>query len=311
MVLPEYLASGEFALPCSFTRRGKRLIFSLALSLLFPPAGSADANCERIISLSPSITEILYELGLGDEIVGVTSYDLFPEEVHEKKRIGGLLDINMEAIVRLQPGVVFGVVEYGAKLERLKSLGLQVKAVDHRSLSGIFHSVETLGERCHREKEAEALRTKLKKAMTSVQKQVCRPNPPVRVLVAVGGSVKDTSWRTFHLSGSDGFFSDLLAALGAKNVHDEKTIALPMMSLEGVASLQPDIIFDIVSGDGTERERESRRDSWLRMDVLSAVREGHVRVINEPYAVIPGPRFPLLLKDFAQGINRYCKSKEL
>src|SRR3954470_481013 len=106
-----------------------------------PPGGAA-----RVVSLAPSITEVLFELGLGDRVVGVTRYCVFPPEARAKPQIGGYYDPNYEAISAARPDLAVVLPEHAEIRKELEHLGLKVLTVDHTSVQGILASIQLIGD---------------------------------------------------------------------------------------------------------------------------------------------------------------------
>ena len=116
--------------------------------LLLLVSVSAQAQCERIVSLAPSVTETLVALGLGDRLVGVSRYDKYPESVRSLTKVGGLLDPNIEAVISLQPSAVIGLREQTEVLARIQSLKLHTLMVVHDTVSSILNSINIIGKFC-------------------------------------------------------------------------------------------------------------------------------------------------------------------
>lgn len=254
------------------------------------PAGKA--ACERIVSLSPSITEVLFELGLGENVVGVTRYCNYPPAAREIARVGGLLDLNYEAVLAARPKLIVALAEQAQSAKRLK--GFQVIIVDHRSVSGIMDSISELGRACGSEKAAKKVSDTLERRVSQVQSMV-NGAPKRRVMVAVGSN----SSGNFYLSGRDGFYAELLKLAGGENVFSGSTAAIPALSAEGLLKLDPDIIMEISTAPHAAQPGSPGSRALARLSGLRAVRDGQVYVLNEDYVGIPGPRFVLLLEKLA------------
>jgi iron complex transport system substrate-binding protein len=251
------------------------------------------------VSLAPSVTEVLFELGLGDRLSGVSRYDRFPPAVEALPRVGGLFDPAIERIVALKPSLVVALVEFGEKASYLRTLGLVVETVDHRSVGGILASLDSLGARCGVAGRAGQVRARLERAIATVRSQTAE-HRPVRTLVVVGAGSLGGARRSVFVSGRDGFYDELIELAGGVNVVTGKTVEVPTVSAEGLLALDPEVIIEVL--DRAESPGISAAEiegSWRELATLRAVRAGRVHVVSDDYATIPGPRFVSTLERFA------------
>lgn len=281
-----------------------RVWWPWALVLALVSAGSAVAEglCERIVTLSPSVTEIVYDLGLGERLVGVTEFCRYPPEALGVPRVGGYLDLNVERIVTSRATTVFGLFENQPQVRPLERFPVTVDLLDHSSLAGIKASYTTIAKRCGVEDRARARLSELARREEALaQRCAARSNAgsPLRIMVVVGRTREGSVHTGVYLSGRDGFYGDILTLLGAVNVYRGRTVAVPTLSVEGIRALQPDVIIDVVNiDDGGHTEQFKRY--WRRFPSLPAVRNGGVLVVSDDYASIPGPRYILLAEKIAQ-----------
>lgn len=279
-----------------------RMIVGVLL-VLYPLAIRAQINrCERIISLAPSITELLVELGLESNIVGVTTYDHYPPSISEKPKIGGFLDVNTEAVIRNNPTMVFALVEGDESLRRVRSFGIKVELVDHRSVKGILESVATISRQCGIVDRGEKLVAYLKEIVATATAGI-KAGAPVKVLVVVGREVGAEGVSSVYVSGRDGFYNDLLLLAGARNAYDGPTLAVPALSSEGLKSLRPDLIIEIIGNDSSAPTDAAILESWKHLSAIPAVARGRIFIMRNEYVTIPGPRYPLVLGDFIRVIS--------
>ena len=134
--------------------RFKTLFFFAVLFavMVFTRTAIADVFSGRIVSLAPSVTECLFELGVGELVAGVTEHDVFPEEVKKLSSVGGYYDPSLEKIIALSPDLVIGIATFHARLlERLDSLGVETLPLTiHRGLDGVESSLLQIGEQIGR-----------------------------------------------------------------------------------------------------------------------------------------------------------------
>jgi len=263
---------------------------------------------------------VLFKLGLGDRVAGVTRYCDYPPEATEKPVVGGYFDVNYEMLLSLEADLVILLIEHQDALDRLEELGIKTLTVDHSRVTGILESVTTIANRCGEKERGVKLRLALENRISKVQQKVLTgslthryPDTPIprypdqdrpRVLVAVGRLMNKSSGGEIFISGRDGFYDDLVALAGGVNAYREETLKFPAISDEGLVRLDPDIILEMVPDLAGESDRESLMDLWRSKRGIRAVREGQVHILGDDYVVVPGPRFVDLLEDIAEIINR-------
>lgn len=259
---------------------------------------------ERIVSLAPSITETLYALGLGDNIVGVTGYCDYPPEALAKDKIGDYLKPNYEAVVMLQPDLVIALAENARVQRNLSGLGLTVLAVDHKTLSGILESISTIGELCRRQDRAWEVRSDMEKRIKRVGAMAVGLLNKPRVMISIGRTFGGSALTKVCIAGQDGFYNEMLKLAGAVNVYQDTMIKFPDIAAEGVLALDPDVIIDLDPHAHNDPARqESILKEWQTMRNVRAVRNGRVHVLTGIYLMRPGPRFVRILEDIAQAIH--------
>ena len=126
---------------------------------------------QRIISTSPSITEMLYALGLGDRVVGVTTFCHYPPEVEKKTKIGNYLNPNLEVIVALRPDLVIAETTGVRRPEKLSSLKLNVVEIDDANLAGIYASIRTIGKAAGVPERAERLCSSMRASLDELRRK--------------------------------------------------------------------------------------------------------------------------------------------
>ena len=258
-----------------------------------PPVGAA-----RIVSLAPSITEILFDLGLGDRLVGVTRYCVFPAEAQKKTQIGGYYDPNYEAVTAAKPDLVLTLTEHDDVRTELQKLGLKSMTVDHTTVPKILSSILDIGNACGASEKAAALHGRLQSRLNAIGARTAgRPRP--RVLISISRMAGDFSTNRVTICGRQGYFEELIGLAGGMNAF-EGDIAFPALSAEGILQTKPDVIVDLWP-DLKEKggNLETVRTQWKGIPGLGA----RIEVIGESYAMIPGPRVVLLLDDLARAFH--------
>ncbi len=261
-------------------------------------------DCSRIVSIAPSVTELLYALELGDNLVGVTRYCNFPDQAKTKEKVGGFLDLNLEKVISLKPTVVIGLAEQKESLAALKSLGKETILISHASVTGILQSIKQIGRSCEKETISDRLFHTHSATISKIRNMVeelLLNHPRPRVLICVGRGDGDDLTQGIYASGSDGYYSEILNILGAENINTETTAAFPILSAEGVISKNPDVIIEIVAPEVKERlSEEDLKRIWGKFRTISAVKSGRIHLLAEDFMSVPGPRFPLVLSKFLE-----------
>ena len=248
----------------------------------------------RIVSLSPAVTEMLFELGLGSRVAGVTDYCFYPDEVDDKLRVGGYLDTNYEAIIFLKPDLVVSPTEYDDEIKKLfEATEVDFMTVDTRTVEGILESMMAIGSKCGVEDRAESV-VEEKRGEIAAAGARARRRPSKRIMIVVGrekGSLEEV-----YIAGKSTFYNDLLEILNCENVYGEDGISYPTISVEAIMRFNPDIIIEMAPNQ-PEAGTSGVAEEWRSLGTVNAVRNDDIYVLNGDYVSIPGPRFTLILKD--------------
>ena len=250
----------------------------------------------RVVAMAPNTAEILYALGLSNEVVGVSRFTTYPPEAANKPVVGGLYDPNWEMIVALQPDLVVGLETQKEIESQLQALDIQFLGVSHEHIADILQSILTIGEACGAEAEAAALVQTLE--ATTLQYSASRRGvddlstaKKPRILVCVG---HDESLSRLYIAARGTFYDELIQLAGGINACEETSGRYPEISAEGLTVLRPDVVLDIFPNIGKRAVETSERWNPFCEKVV---------LISDDYASIPGPRFVLLLKDFIKAIH--------
>lgn len=248
---------------------------------------------ERIVSLAPSLTEIMYALDLEDRLVGVTAYCDYPPAAQQKPSVGDVLNPSLETIVQLRPDVVLGTTAGNrrATVQALEQLGVPLYGVDAHSVEGIFDSIRHLAELTSVPARGEELVGRLQRRLAAIP--VPPEGSPPRVLFIV--------WlEPLITAGSDTFLNDVLRRAGAESVTADLEPDWPRLSLEEVIERDPDYLV-VPSTDilRASLDRVVRKGPWQR---LRAVRQGRIIWLDE--AVLrPGPRVAQVIEELARALH--------
>lgn len=239
------------------------------------------SNPQRIISLAPSITEILYALQLGDRVVGVTSYCDFPAEAKSKEKVGDTLKPNLERLIALKPDLV--LISTASQLEKitqqLDQLGIPVFVTNPKSVAGVLTSIRKLGELTGAEQRAEELTAEMQTRIAAVQRQTTNQSVP-RVLYILQLSPLITA-------GKNTFINDLITQAGGRSISGEEVADYPQFSRETALARAPEVII-VPESHGTELVNvEAVKQAFA---TTPAVKNNRIVRINPDVIDRPGPR---------------------
>lgn len=287
----------------------KRLTLATAL-LLATIAASAPAALQqpsspapepkRIISLVPAVTEMLFAVGAGPRVVGVSSFDRFPAEVERLPRVGALLDPDIERILSLRPDLV---VVYRSQTDVLAQLGraqIPVFVYAHTGLAEVTATMRKVGERVGATERADALASEIERRIEVVRMgSVARPRP--KTLVVIGRDA--FALRGIYASGGIGFIHDMLAAAGGDNVFGDAKREAVQATSELILTRAPEVILELRADpiDPATQTKELR--TWDALASVPAVRNKRVRIVADPRTVIPGPRVAEAVEVLARALQ--------
>jgi iron complex transport system substrate-binding protein len=287
---------------------GKRIFTGVNPEIVPNPAKPCSSNpapdkYNRIISLAPSITEILFMLGMGDKIVGVTRYCDYPPEAVKETKIGGYCNPNYELIVDLTPDLVVLLQEHLEQKKYLTKLGLNILMVNNQTISGILNAFISIGKTCNREQKAREVVADIQSRINRI-KDKTKGLPRPRVMISIGRTMGSGSLKDVYIAGKNGFYDEMIALAGGSNVYEGTSITFPVLSAEGILILNPEIIIDMIS-DLEEKGLSEQMilKEWDSVSKVEAVKNKRVYVFGQGYVVIPGPRFILILEALARAIH--------
>ncbi len=270
------------------------LLIAVVWGAVLTPTAAQDIP-RRIVSLAPSVTEVLFEAGAGSRVVAVTSYCLFPRDALALPKVGGYLTPSYEALVALHPDLVVTLAEHADVEPKIRALGIPILRLDHRSIDGIIRSIEQVGERCGTGARAKQAADALRQTLAGARRFVAGTRP--RVLICFG---RAEDFRRLTAAAPGTIHDDLITQAGGVNVLASPAIAYPTLSAEGVMRLDPDVIIEFSS---RATDAAALRGEWNRLDSVRAVRSGRVYVFTGAFLSVPGPRFARLTETIARSIR--------
>lgn len=266
-----------------------RLIALVICCLL--PLASAAAAPQRIVSVAPNITEILYALGLGSRVVGVTTFCHYPPEVLQKPKVGTYLNPSLEQIVALKPDLVIVPSTSGSLQGKLESFRLHTAAISDNNLTEIYQAIERIAQATGVPDRGSKLVQDIKGRLTQIHQRAGKL-PRRSVLFVVG---RDPNALTGIIAaGRAAYLNEVMEIAGGRNMLPATPGPYPGISVEQVLSLNPQVIIDMGDMSNTvgvtEQHRQSIVNLWRKYPHLNAVRENRVYAIASDVFVVPGPR---------------------
>jgi len=259
------------------------------------------ASPQRIISLIPATTEMLFAIGAADRLAGVGTYDKFPPEVERLPRVGGLLDPSVERILSLKPDLVI-VYDTQAELKgQLERAGIPIFRYVHRGLSDITATMRALGVRVGAAAAADAAAARIEQQLAAIKIRVAR-RPRLKTLLVLGR--EPGALRRIDASGGYGFLHDVLEIAGGTDVlADLKRQSVPL-STESILARAPEAIIELHYGSSLQTDRlEAEHLVWNALPSVPAVRNNRVYLLVSDEFVVPGPRIVLAAERFARVLH--------
>jgi iron complex transport system substrate-binding protein len=269
---------------------------SLRCRLLFlcVMVAASRAPALRVISLAPSVTETLFALGAGDEVVGVSTYCDYPPEVTKITRVGSFLTPNIEQIIALKPDMIIGVPTPGNEepVKTLQGLGFKIVIVPADTVEQTRTSIAMIAHALSRDAAGRKLVEQFDTRLTAVRERL-RGTPLRRVLMVVGQ-------KPLVAVGSGTFQDELIRMARGINVAGATKLAWPHLNLETVIAWAPQVIID--TSMGTE-ENAQVLQFWKQFPSLPAVREQRLYTYASYQLLRPGPRIPEALDMIARAVH--------
>jgi iron complex transport system substrate-binding protein len=262
-----------------------------ALIAFFAAAVTLLAQPQRIVSTSPSITETLFALGLGERVVAVSQHCHYPPEVNRLPRVGSYIKPNVEVILGMRPDLVIvqsDAANAAAQLERVK---LNVLRVEHGDLEQMFAGIRDIARRCGVPARGAKVEADIRARLEAIRHRTSKL--PRRSLVFIVGRSPGTLENLIAV-GKGSYLNELIAIAGGVNALAGTPMPYPKVSLESIIGLNPDVLVDM--GDMaetvsvTEEHKRSVVALWNRHPTLKAVAQRRVFAVAADIFVVPGPR---------------------
>jgi iron complex transport system substrate-binding protein len=257
------------------------------VTFAFPP--------KRIVSLAPNITEILFSLGLDEEVVGISIHCNYPEKAKSKPRVGSYISLDFERIISLNPDLIIATGAGNTKemVDRLERLGFPTFVIFPKRFDDVIQSIRLLGQVVAKEKKALSmteLMNKRKGKIIGLTRELSRP----KVFLQIGDSPIVTV-------GKGSFADDLIHLAGGENVAGNDREMYPRLGMEEILKRAPEVILISSMKPGGDYERALRE--WKRWTTIPAVKQGRIHLIDSDLIDRPSPRIIDGLEEMARLIH--------
>jgi iron complex transport system substrate-binding protein len=242
-------------------------------------------KAERIIITAPNLTEILFALGMGEKIVGVTTDSDWPPAVDDIKKIGSFWQLDIEAIIAAKPDIVItlGFEQQRNIAYRLQRIGYPCVTVNIETLDEYYNAVELIGSAINAQQKAQALINNTQQKINKMQAKLSDSQRPSVLWIM--------QREPLRVAGADTFINEIINIAGGKNAIGKTFAQYPPISSEEVMTARPDVIIEpSITGLSHEQQLEQAKNYWRRFSNIPAVSEDRIYVINADVVLRLGPR---------------------
>jgi iron complex transport system substrate-binding protein len=259
---------------------------------------AAQSLPQRIISIIPSTTEMLFAMGAGPRVIGVGNFDRYPPEALTRAKVGGLIDPDVERIMSLKPDLV---IVYGTQTDlrtQLQRAGIPMFLYQHAGLADITTTIRQLGTRVGSANESAALADRIEAEIADVKTRVAGRARP-RTLLVFGRDAE--TLRGIYASGAVGFLHDMLEAAGGVNVFADVNRQSIQTTSELAVARAPDVIIEIGVDTASTSARNLR--AWDALPAIPAVRTKRIYQLRGDGMMNPGPRISQSVRRIAEVLH--------
>jgi iron complex transport system substrate-binding protein len=266
------------------------LVVVAALAAAATLAGQTTAtptSPRRIVSLVPALTEMLFAIGAGPQVVAVSSFDDFPAAVSALPRVGALLDPDTERILALRPDLV---LTYGSQTQleaQLERAGIRTFSYRHGGIETVLGTMRDLGGAVGRALEADRATRDIRARLEATRTRVRGRRQPRTLLVF---ERRPGTLQQMYVSGGRGFLHEMMTLAGGANVFADVDRESVQPSHETLLARAPEAIIEVRATAMIGAAAEDVRTLWSALAAIPAVRTGRIHVVQGQYLVVPGPR---------------------
>lgn len=239
-------------------------------------------SARRVVSLAPSITEIIFGIGRGDLLKGVTTYSDYPEAAKHLPKIGSYVYLDLEKIVSLKPDLCIGIKDGNPRelVFRLESFGIPVYAVDPRDLGSVMETIVEIGDILEAPAEARRVAEEMQARLDRVRRQVATVGKRPRIFFQIGIA-------PIVSVGSDTFIHELIGEAGGINLAEDYK-GYPRFSVEDIVAAGPDVL--IITSMARNQVFAQVREEWRKYPMVPAVKNDRIFLVDSNFFDRPSPR---------------------
>lgn len=247
---------------------------------------------ERIITLSPSINEIVFALGSGNQIVANTQYCNFPKESINIPKVGGYSSVSLEKLLVAKPTIILAQDYDKELISNIKKLKLNIKTFKTNNLESIQNTIMAIGKLLNKSKKAQELNEGIRSSLVSLKNIVSDK----KILIVISPR-KDLN-KIIYVGGNNLYFNDIIESSGNKNAYSSSSLAQPIVNVEKIIKMNPDIIIMLAPyiKQRNITKKELKKD-WLNLPI-NASKNKLIYVVDKEYSGIPSNRVVKFIDDF-------------
>lgn len=261
---------------------------------------ASTGKVQRIICAAPSVTEIVFALGFGENVVGVSDFSTYPPQVKEKANIGGMFNPNRERITALQPDLVITQGKHESLAKLCLKEDIRLLSVEINILKDIPEAIFSIGRELNAEKRAAKLAKEVEDSLEAVKTKI-RGLPTRKVFLTLAHTPGDLTG--LMTTGPGTFLHELIEIAGGENIFSDVSGAYPQISKESLIKRQPEVLIEALPGGVSERKLKLLRKDWERLSMLPAVKRGKIHFLTDDFLLIPSVRIAKSARRFAEIIH--------
>jgi iron complex transport system substrate-binding protein len=256
---------------------------------------------QRIVSLVPAVTEMLFAIGAGPKVIAVSSFDHWPPAVNDLTKVGGLLDPDIERIISIKPDLLVADASQAEVIAKAKSAGIRLYPYSLGGLDNLGKTMRDLGAVTGVGPQADAAAASVDARLASIRRRVAGLTRPKTLLVF---GREPGALRSIDVSGGVGFLHDIVQLAGGDNVFGRENREWVRVSVENIIATAPEVIIELHYGYHlTPARLRTEMEAWSRLPVVPAVRNHRVYLFEGDQFVVPGPRLVDAATDIAAVIH--------
>ncbi|MFW6128704.1 MAG: ABC transporter substrate-binding protein [Candidatus Aminicenantaceae bacterium] len=266
----------------------------------FAKSGVKTKSPNRIICAAPSVVEIVFALGCGDQVVGISHFSKYIPETKTKANIGGLINPNKELIIALQPDLLITQGKHESLEKLCREKDIQFITLTIETLEDITKVIAFLGEELDAEDQAKRIIKKINSELAEVKARTMDIQKRKTFLV-IGHTPGSLSG--IMTTGSRTFLNELIDISGGKNIFSDTSRKYPQISKEAIIKREPDIIIEVFPGGLSPEKKKLLYEDWKKLFSLTSLEKKHIHLLTEDYLLIPGIRVAQTAEEFTQIIH--------